>query len=293
MSQVKEFNASNPLELGADIAVGKDTVAKVTLTDAFNKSVSVEDTAHHAEIDAMRGIMFKKDIQTSEESGEKTTTAKFFLSEDARAGDKVEIKYTDPNDHSQTKTTEYEIKAGDISKGFFEQSLDIDARSSAGYNLKVEATLKTNPGDLYSKTYETDQSFHINANSYTIKYDASKTMKGGDSDNDTLVVDGQTIDFSGVHDLDAKVEKFENIQLKGSSKITINAQDVLDITDSNKVLNIKGSIDDQGNKTTSVKLDGDWKENTPAGVTDYKTYSSEDVSGHTIQIKIDDTVHIL
>ncbi|WP_223154957.1 hypothetical protein [Campylobacter concisus] len=289
----KEFNASNPLELGADIAVGKDTVAKVTLTDAFNKSVSVEDTAHHAEIDAMRGIMFKKDIQTSEESGEKTTTAKFFLSEDARAGDKVEIKYTDPNDHSQTKTTEYEIKAGDISKGFFEQSLDIDARSSAGYNLKVEATLKTNPGDLYSKTYETDQSFHINANSYTIKYDASKTMKGGDSDNDTLVVDGQTVDFTHLAGLDAKVENFENIQLKGNSEITINAQDVLDITDSNKVLNIKGSIDDQGNKTTSVKLDGDWKENTPAGVTDYKTYSSEDVSGHTIQIKIDDTVHIL
>ena len=288
----KKFNASNPLELGADIAVGKDTVAKVTLTDAFNKHVSVEDTAKHAEIDAMRGIMFDKDIKTLE-SGEKTTTAKFFLSEDARAGDKVEIKYTDPNDHSQTKPIEYEIKAGDISKGFFEQSLDIDARSSAGYNLKVEATLKTNPGDLYSKTYETDQSFHINADSYTIKYDANKTMKGGDSDNDTLVVDGQTIDFSHVTDLNAKVKSFENIQLKGNSEITINAQDVLDITDSNKVLNIKGSIDDQGNKTTSVKLDGNWNENTPAGVTDYKTYSSGDVSGHTIQIKIDDTVHIL
>ena len=285
----KKFNASNPLELDAAIAVDKDTVAKVTLTDAFDKSVSVEDKAQHAEIDAMRGIMFNKDIQTSE-SGEKTTTAKFFLSEDARAGDKVEIKYTDPNDHSQTKTTEYEIKPGDISKGFFEQSLDIDARSSAGYDLKVEATLKT-PGGLQSKTYETDQSFHINADSYTIKYDANKTMKGGDSDNDTLVVDGQTIDFS--HVSDAKVENFENIQLKGNSEITINAQDVLDITDSNKVLNIKGSIDDQGNKTTSVKLDGNWNENTPAGVTDYKTYSSGDVSGHTIQIKIDDTVHIL
>lgn len=176
----KKFNASNPLELDADIAVGKDTVAKVTLTDAFDKSVSVEDKAQHAEIDAMRGIMFKKDIQASE-SGEKTTTAKFFLSEDAREGDKVEIKYTDPNDHSQTKTTEYEIKPGDISKGFFEQSLDIDARSSAGYDLKVEATLKT-PDGLHSETYKTDQSFHINANSYTIKYDASKTMKGGDSD---------------------------------------------------------------------------------------------------------------
>ena len=288
------ISADHPLELDAAIAVGKGTVAKVTLTDSFGESKTVSDTAEHAEIDAMRGIMFDKDIKTLE-SGEKTTTAKFFLSEDAREGDKVEIKYTDPNDHSQTKTTEYEIKEGDINQGFFEKSLDIDARSSAGYDLKVEATLKTNPGDLYSKTYETDQSFHINANSYTIKYDddASKTMKGGDSDNDTLVVDGQTIDFSHVTDLNAKVKSFENIQLKGNSEITINAQDVLDITDSNKVLNIKGSIDDQGNKTTSVKLDGNWNENTPAGVTDYKTYSSGDVSGHTIQIKIDDTVHIL
>ncbi|WP_141090538.1 retention module-containing protein [Campylobacter concisus] len=301
----KKFNASNPLEFDAAIAVGKDkdTEAKVTLTDAFGNSVStakiengneINVKAHHAEIDAMRGIMFNKDIKTSEESGEKTTTAKFFLSEDARAGDTVEIKYTDPNDHSQMKPVNHVLTADDISKGAFEQSLDIDARSSAGYDLKVEATLKTpGPGGLQSKTYETDQSFHINANSYTIKYDNDphKTMKGGDSDNDTLVVDGQTIDFSRVSD--AKVESFENIQLKGNSEITIKAQDVLDITDSDKVLNIKGSIDNQGNKTTSVKLDGNWEENTPAGVTGYKTYSSEDVSGHTIQIKIDDTVHIL
>lgn len=292
----KQVNADHPLELDAAIAVGKDTVAKVTLTDAFDKSVSVEDKAQHAEIDAMRGIMFEKDIKTLEESGEKTTTAKFFLSEDARAGDTVEIKYTDPNDHSQMKPVNHVLTADDISKGVFEQSLDIDARSSAGYDLKVEATLKTpGAGGLHSKTYETDQSFHINADSYTIKYDddANKTMKGGDSNNDTLVVDGQTVDFTHVAGLDAKVESFENIQLKGNSEITINAQDVLDITDSNKVLNIKGSIDNQGNKTTSVKLDGNWDENTPAGVTGYKTYSSEDVSGHTIQIKIDDTVHIL
>ena len=290
----KQVNADHPLELDAAIAVGKGTVAKVTLTDSFGESKTVSDTAEHAEIDAMRGIMFNKDIQTSEESGEKTTTAKFFLSEDARAGDTVEIKYTDPNDHTQMKPVNHVLTADDISKGVFEQSLDIDARSSAGYNLKVEATLKT-PGGLHSKTYETDQSqsFHINADSYTIKYDANKTMKGGDSDNDTLVVDGQTIDFSHMTGLNAKVENFENIQLKGNSEITIKAQDVLDITDSNKVLNIKGSIDDQGNKTTSVKLDGNWDENTPTGVTGYKTYSSEDVSGHTIQIKIDDTVHIL
>ena len=289
-----QVSADHPLEFDADIAVGKDkdTKAKVTLTDAFNKSVSVEDKAHHAEIDAMRGIMFNKDIQTSEESGEKTTTAKFFLSEDARAEDKVEIKYTDPNDHSQTKTTEYEIKPGDISKGFFEQSLDIDARSSAGYDLKVEATLKT-PGGLHSETYKTDQSFHINANSYTIKYDddPSKTMKGGDSDNDTLVVDGQTIDFS--HVSDAKVENFENIQLKGNSKITINAQDVLDITDNHDtVLKIKGGdVDANGNKITKVDLDHKWDPDSNYDASGFKGYSSKDqVDGHTIHIQIEDKI---
>ena len=285
-------SANDPLVLDAAIAVGQDTVAKVTLTDSFDKSVSIEDKAQHAEIDAMRGIMFNKDIQTSE-SGEKTTTAKFFLDEDARVGDKVEIKYTDPNDHSQTKTTEYEIKEGDISKGFFEQSLDIDARSSAGYDLKVEATLKT-PGDLHSKTYETDQSFHINANSYTIKYDddASKTMKGGDSDNDTLVVDGQTVDFSHVAGLDAKVESFENIQLKGNSEIKFDANAIFDITDNlNTVLKIKGAVDEHGNSTTKVDLDHKWDPDSNYDAGGFKGYSSKDqVNGQTIHIQIDDKV---
>ena len=288
----KQVNADHPLEFDADIAVGKDTVAKVTLTDAFNKSVSVEDSAH-AEIDVVRGIRFTEDasrdgvLQGYENSKDQDTTPiKVYLNEDSRAGDTVEIKYTDPDNHAQTKTVNHVLTADDMSKGSFEQSLDINARSA--YDLKVDATFKTSQG---LETKLSTQTLHIDTETYTIKYDASKTMKGGDSDNDTLVVDGQTIDFS--HVSDAKVENFENIQLKGNSEITINAQDVLDITDSNKVLNIKGSIDDQGNKTTSVKLDGNWDENTPAGVTGYKTYSSEDVSGHTIQIKIDDTVHIL
>ena len=288
-------SANHPLELDAAIAVGQDTVAKVTLTDAFDKSVSVEDKAQHAEIDAMRGIMFEKDIKTLEESGEKTTTAKFFLSEDARAGDTVEIKYTDPNDHSQMKPVNHVLTADDISKGVFEQSLDIDARSSAGYDLKVEATLKTlGAGGLHSKTYETDQSFHINADSYTIKYDASKTMKGGNSDNDTLVVDGhgQTIDFSHVAGLDAKVESFENIQLKGNSEIKFNAKAIFDITDDlNTVLKIKGAVDEHGNSTTKVDLDHKWTADSNYDAGGFKGYSSVDqVSGHTIHIQIDDKV---
>jgi len=285
-----------PLELDAAIAVGQETKAKVTLTDAFNNSVSTEDKAH-AEMDAIRGIQFTEDasrdgvLQGYENSKDQDTTPiKVYLNEDARAGDTVEIKYTNPDDHTQVKTQTHTLSAEDITNGTFEQSLDINARSA--YDLKVDATFKTSQG---LETKLSTQTLHIDTETYTIKYDddPSKTMKGGDSDNDTLVVDGQKVDFTNLTGLNAKFESFENIQLKGNSKITINAQDVLDITDSDKVLNIKGSIDDQGNKTTSVKLDGNWGENTPAGVTGYKTYSSEDVSGHTIQIKIDDTVHIL
>ncbi|QPH91256.1 retention module-containing protein [Campylobacter concisus] len=287
-------SANDPLVLDAAIAVGQDTVAKVTLTDAFDKSVSTEDKAH-AEIDVVRGIQFTEDasrdgaLQTYENSqNEDKTPIKVYLNEDARAGDTVEIKYTDPDNHAQVKTQTYTISGEDITNGAFEQVLDINPISK--YDLKVDATYKTHDG---LETKLPAETLSILPKAVTAEYDANTTMKGGDSNNDTLVVDGQTVDFSHVAGLDAKVENFENIQLKGNSEITINAQDVLDITDSNKVLNIKGSIDNQGNKTTSVKLDGNWDENTPAGVTGYKTYSSEDVIGHTIQIKIDDTVHIL
>ena len=272
------------LELDAKIEVGVETKAKVTLTDAFDKSVSVEDSAQHAEIDAMRGIMLNKDVTTLE-SGEKATTAKFFLNEDARAGDTVEIKYTDPNDHSQTKTGTYTLTDQDISKGSFEHSLDIDARSRAGYDLQVEATLKTS-GDLHSKAYEADQSFHINANSYTIKYDENSTMKGGEG-NDTLVVEGGKVDFSNVANLDSKVESFENIQLKGGSEIKFNAQDVFDITDNlDSVLKIKGD------ETNKVDVKDKWHEDTSVHAdAGYKGYASNDmIDGHTIHIQIDDKV---
>ena len=271
------------LELDTKIEVGVETKAKVTLTDAFDKSVSVEDSAQHAEIDAMRGIMLNKDVTTLE-SGEKATTAKFFLNEDARAGDTVEIKYTDPNDHTQTKTESHLLTSDDIAKGTFDQALDINARSS--YDLKVEATLKTADG-LESKAYEADNSFYINTNSYTINYDENSTMKGGDSNNDTLVVEGGKVDFSNVANLDSKVESFENIQLKGGSEIKFNAQDVFDITDNlDSVLKIKGD------ETNKVDVKDKWHEDTSVHAdAGFRGYTSNDmIDGHTVHIQIDDKV---
>ena len=286
-------SANHPLELDAAIAVGQDTVAKVTLTDAFNNSVSKEDKAH-AEIDVVRGIQFTEDasrdnaLQSYENSKDQDTTPiKVYLNEDARAGDTVEIKYTDPDNHAQTKTVNHVLTADDMSKGSFEQSLDINARSA--YDLKVDATFKTSQG---LETKLPAQTLHIEIEDYTVKYDEHTTMKGGNNNNDTLIVDGQTVDFSHVAGLDAKVESFENIQLQGNSEIKFNANAIFDITDNlNTILKIKGAVDEHGNSTTKVDLDHKWTADSNYDASGFKGYSSVDqVSGQTIHIQIDDKV---
>jgi len=286
-------SANHPLELDAAIAVGQDTVAKVTLTDAFNNSVSKEDKAH-AEIDVVRGIQFTEDtsrdnaLQSYENSNDQDTTPiKVYLNEDARAGDTVEIKYTDPDNHAQVKTQTHTLSAEDITNGAFEQSLDINARSA--YDLKVDATFKTSQG---LETKLPTQTLHIETEDYTVKYDEHTTMKGGNNNNDTLIVDGQTVDFSHVAGLNAKVESFENIQLQGNSEIKFNAKAIFDITDDlNTVLKIKGAVDEHGNSTTKVDLDHKWTADSNYDAGGFKGYSSVDqVSGHTIHIQIDDKV---
>ena len=293
-----QVSADHPLELDAAIAVGKDTVAKVTLTDEFGNTTNpVTDTAH-AEVDAIRGIQFTEDtsrdntLQGYENSKDQDTTPiKVYLNEDARAGDTVEIKYTDPDNHAQVKTQTHTLSAEDITNGAFEQSLDINARSA--YDLKVDATFKTSQG---LETKLPTQTLHIETEDYTVKYDEHTTMKGGDNHNDTLIVDGQTVDFSHVAGLDAKVESFENIQLQGNTEIKFNAKAIFDITDDiNTVLKIKGAVDEHGNSTTKVDLDHKWTADSNYDAGGFKGYSSVDkvdVEGHqhTIHIQIDDKV---
>ena len=278
-----------PLDLDATIAVDKETKAEVTLTDTFGESKTVSDTAH-AEIDAIRGIMFNKDIKTSE-SGERSTTVKVYLNEDARNGDTVEFKYTDPdNHHALTKTVRHTLSAADIAKGTFDQELDINARSA--YDLNVKASLKTSDG-LESKSYEPYKPLHIGVENYTVKFDASKDMKGGEG-HDTLVFDKQIVDLRGIANLDSKVESFENLELKGETKIKFNAQNILDITDNpDTVLKIKGGdVDANGNKITKVDLVHKWTVDHSYDTAGFKGYSSIDqINGKTIHIQIDDKIH--
>lgn len=273
------------LELDAKIAVGAEaeTKAKVTLTDTFGESVNVEDSAH-AQMDAIRGIKFNKDITTLE-NGEETTKVRVYLNEDARKGDTVEFKYTDPDNHTQTKTGFHKLTSSDIANRTFDQVLDINARSA--YDLKVKATLKTS-GGLESKSYEPHESdkFHIDVKDYIVKFDASKDMKGGKG-HDTLVFDKQIVDLRGINDLNSKVESFENLELKGGSEIKFDAKAIFDITDNlNTILKIKGDA------TNKVDINGKWKEDTLVHAdTGFKGYSSIDqVNGKTIHIQIEDKI---
>ena len=287
-------SANDPLVLDAAIAVGKDTVAKVTLTDAFNNSVSKEDKAH-AEIDVVRGIQFTEDasrdnaLQSYENSKDQDTTPiKVYLNEDARAGDTVEIKYTDPDNHAQTKTVNHVLTADDMSKGVFDQLLDINARSA--YDLKVDATLQT-PGGLVNKTHS--DTLRIELEDFRMDYDPSKVMKGGEGTSDTIVFrDTSHVDLSGITDLNTKVESIERIELKGNSEIKFDAKDIFAMTDNiNTILKIRGD------STSKVDIKGKWHED-PSVHADFgsKGYTSNDTvndqtgNGHTVHIIIEDKI---
>ncbi len=289
-----QFTLENgkPLELDAAIAVGQETKAKVTLSDGTT-TVSAEDQAK-VEMDAIRGMQFSEDgnrdghLYGNENFGDNnktqdTTPVKIYVSDDARAGDTVEIKYTDPDNHAQTKTVNHVLTADDMSKGVFDQLLDINARSA--YDLKVDATLKT-PGGLVNKTHS--DTLRIELEDFRMDYDPSKVMKGGEGTSDTIVFrDTSHVDLSNVTDLNTKVESIERIELKGNSEIKFDAKDIFAMTDNiNTILKIRGD------STSKVDIKGKWHED-PLVHADFgsKGYTSNDtVNGQTVHIIIEDKI---
>ena len=286
-----------PLELDAAIAVGQETKAKVTLSDGTT-TVSTEDHAK-VEMDAIRGMQFSEDgnrdghLYGNENFGgnnktQDTTPVKIYVSDDARVGDTVEIKYTDPDNHAQTKTVNHVLTADDMSKGVFDQLLDINARSA--YDLKVDATLKT-PGGLVNKTHS--DTLRIELEDFRMDYDPSKVMKGGEGTSDTIVFrDTSHVDLSGVTDLNTKVESIERIELKGNSEIKFDAKDIFAMTDNiNTILKIRGD------STSKVDIKGKWHEDPlvhadfgSKGYTSNDTVNDQTGNAHTVHIIIEDKI---
>ncbi|WP_172128875.1 hypothetical protein [Campylobacter sp. RM16192] len=206
------------------------------------------------------------------------------LPDDAVVGDKMVISYTDPDDNTKNITQEFLISEQDMSLG------------------KIEATILTKPSSditVASKTISEDDiesstvTFKLKITddkvSDTIDYDAKKDGIYGGLGNDTLVFNAD-IDLSKVNSLNKKIDSFEMIRLgkdgvAGAVKLTITAQDVLDVTDkSDTILKIIGDGNDK------VEGKGEWalsadQTKTHAG---FKLYDSvNQIDGKTVQIMID------
>ncbi|WP_211436598.1 hypothetical protein [Campylobacter sp. RM16189] len=224
--------------------------------------------------------------RTQNKADKDISSTKIFmrLPDDAVVGDKMVISYTDPDDNTKNITQEFPISEQDMNLG------------------KIGATILTKPGTditVASKTVSEDNiesstvTFKLKITddkaSDTIEYDANKEGIYGGLGNDTLVFNAD-IDLSKVDSLDKKIDSFEMIRLgkddsAGAVKLTITAQDVLDVTDkSDTILKILGDGNDkvEGNGEWTLSAD---QMKAHAG---FKLYDSvNQIDGKTVQIMID------
>ncbi|MDO5046663.1 retention module-containing protein [Campylobacter sp.] len=273
------------------------TSVKAELTNSLGEDkTESEDSAKLLEMQDIKAMEYTEgsvnkdgiiEIDRAQNKGDgDISSTKIFmrLPDDAVVGDKMVISYTDPDDKTKSIKQEFEISEQDMSFG------------------KIGATILTKPGTdvtVTSKTISQDGvenaavSFKLKitddkAND-TIEYDTNKKGIYGGEGYDTLVFN-ENIDLSKVESLDKKIDSFEAIKLgkdgaAGAVKLTITAQDVLDVTDKpGTILKILGDNNDQ------LKGKGEWREaadqtKTEAG---FKLYESvNQVDGQTIKILID------
>ncbi|WP_211437303.1 hypothetical protein [Campylobacter sp. RM16191] len=273
------------------------TSVKAELTDSDGKHSSAsQDKAGLLKMQDIKAMEYTEgsinkdgaiEIDRTQNKADKDiSSTKIFmrLPDDAVVGDKMVISYTDPDDNTKNITQEFPISEQDMNLG------------------KIGATILTKPGTditVASKTVSEDNiesstvTFKLKITddkaSDTIEYDANKDGIYGGLGNDTLVFNAD-IDLSQVQDLDKKIDSFEAINLgkngaSGAVKLTITAQDVLDVTDkSDTILKILGDGNDkvEGNGEWTLSAD---QMKAHAG---FKLYDSvNQIDGKTVQIMID------
>ena len=145
-------------------------------------------------------------------------------------------------------------------------SFEAQADSNGEINLSFEAD-----SNWYNEDLEIDN-LHIDR-----EYNLHDTL---DSTTQTFSLSEEvSIDFDNVLNLPGAIENINKIDLTDThaQSITLDAQDVLDITDGNNVLEVLGGSND------SVTLEGSWTHTTDA---QYNIYTTN-INSQDITIKID------
>ncbi|MGG7074544.1 Ig-like domain-containing protein, partial [Campylobacter sp. 9BO] len=154
-------------------------------------------------------------------------------------------------------------------------------------NIKIDYAIIDRDGDIErsSTTLALDGGVTKDYSSTT-----SETLIGSADKYDTMVVKSESIDFTKIVDLDAKVEHLDRIDLGhgyAGKTITLNASDVLEMTDNvDTILKIEGDSKDtiKGNWT---KASGTEQSKADAG---YSVYEGVTDQGQTIYIQIDQDI---
>ena len=170
---------------------------------------------------------------------------------------------------------------------------DVSVVHSALSNQTINFTLHTVDSAMINGSIVTNESTNIASGSFDINItesipsssDDTLLYKGNDIDalggNDTLVLNGETLDFS-------KVKDIETLDLNAgqNSVANLTLQDVVDMTDNNKTLAITGDTQDQ------VSLGSGWSHSSSSTENGHNFDIYTNSSDPTVTLKIEDDITV-
>ena len=113
----------------------------------------------------------------------------------------------------------------------------------------------------------------------TIVYNETATSMDGGSGTDTLLVEGESIDFDNI----SNIETIDLSSVAGSDLSNLSMEDVVDMSDEDNILTIEGDSND------SVGLTSDWTESGSSG--SYTVYTN--TSDATVTLQIDENIDVV
>ena len=118
-------------------------------------------------------------------------------------------------------------------------------------------------------------------------YDGADTINAGTGE-DTLLLDSDILlDFDGISD---DISKIERIDLgEGDQDITLDLGDVIDITDSDSILDISGDTNDH---VTLDGSDGVWEQVDTSSKAGFDQYTATDSNGNVATIFIEQEIQV-
>ncbi len=195
-----------------------------------------------------------------------------------RTGDYELYMTIDNADAEYTNLSEYTI--GDVNDPNGHDSAFVDIKHQSGDT--VQGT--SNDEILIGRDNQADTLNGAGGNDIIV-YDSLDTINGGDGRDILLLDESISLDFDSVSN---KIDQVEGINLEqGNQSITLDVQDIIDITDSENILEISG---DSNDNVTLDASEGAWT--MIETVDGFNKYTATDSDGNEATILIEQDIHV-